>query len=188
MISVVQALISVLREARGNLARPDNDVAWSSREGPDDALGELDGLIGLIGSLEGGQLPPRLALTVLFAPTGPIQEVSLSSGWGDEFLVLRRVPRPGRAARCGSGCRVSIAYTNSRIVMTGPGSVACSTTRRRAACLTIPAPPADRPPHSSPSPEHSASIGGSDAGACYCETNQCLYHSIRQQLSRLEPF
>jgi len=24
----------------------------------------------------------------LFAPTGPIQEVSLSSGWGQEFLEL----------------------------------------------------------------------------------------------------
>ena len=27
-------------------------------------------------------------MEVLFAPTGPIQEVSLSSGWGKEFLAL----------------------------------------------------------------------------------------------------
>jgi hypothetical protein len=27
-------------------------------------------------------------LIVLFAPTGPIQEVSISSGWGNEFLDL----------------------------------------------------------------------------------------------------
>jgi hypothetical protein len=27
-------------------------------------------------------------LRVLFAPTGPIQEVSVSSGWGDAFLEL----------------------------------------------------------------------------------------------------
>jgi hypothetical protein len=26
----------------------------------------------------------------LFAPTGPIQEVSLSSGWGDMFLELAK--------------------------------------------------------------------------------------------------
>jgi hypothetical protein len=29
-----------------------------------------------------------MTLDVLFLPTGPIQEVSLSSGWGDEFLQL----------------------------------------------------------------------------------------------------
>jgi hypothetical protein len=29
-----------------------------------------------------------LELSVLFAPTGPVQEVSVSSGWGDEFLIL----------------------------------------------------------------------------------------------------
>jgi len=27
-------------------------------------------------------------MRVLFAPTGPIQEVSLSSGWGDAFLKI----------------------------------------------------------------------------------------------------
>ena len=27
-------------------------------------------------------------MAVLFLPTGPIQEVSLSSGWGDEFVAL----------------------------------------------------------------------------------------------------
>ncbi|HEX8181606.1 MAG TPA: hypothetical protein VF525_18845 [Pyrinomonadaceae bacterium] len=27
-------------------------------------------------------------MEVLFAPTGPMQEVSLSSGWGEEFLAL----------------------------------------------------------------------------------------------------
>jgi hypothetical protein len=32
----------------------------------------------------------RLTLNVLFAPTGPIQEVSISSGWADEFLAIAR--------------------------------------------------------------------------------------------------
>ena len=27
-------------------------------------------------------------MQVLFAPTGPVQEVSISSGWGEEFLTL----------------------------------------------------------------------------------------------------
>jgi hypothetical protein len=80
-----QNLIAVLREAREFLARPDNDFAWSSWEDAEAAFREIDGLISRI---EAGSLPPRLDLTVLFAPTGPIQEVSVSSGWGQEFLRL----------------------------------------------------------------------------------------------------
>jgi hypothetical protein len=78
-------LVEVLQEARGLLARPDNDFAWSSWEGAEDALRELDKLITRI---QAGDMPKRLDLEVLFAPTGPVQEVSLSSGWGQEFLKL----------------------------------------------------------------------------------------------------
>jgi hypothetical protein len=39
-------------------------------------------------SLAEGRLPPRLDMSMLFAPTGPIQEVSLSSGWGDKFIAV----------------------------------------------------------------------------------------------------
>jgi hypothetical protein len=39
----------------------------------------------LIAQLRQGSLPD---LAHLFAPTGPIQEVSVSSGWGDRFLAL----------------------------------------------------------------------------------------------------
>jgi hypothetical protein len=34
------------------------------------------------------QLPEKLNLSILFAPTGNIQEVSISSGWGEAFLEL----------------------------------------------------------------------------------------------------
>jgi len=78
-------LVQVLGEARELLTRPDNGFAWSSWEGAADALREIDGLISRIAS---GDMPRRLALEVLFAPTGPIQEVSVSSGWGEEFLRL----------------------------------------------------------------------------------------------------
>lgn len=80
-----QKLIVVLREAKELLARPDNDFAWSSWKDAASALQELDGLIS---QLESSQLPERLDLEVLFAPTGPIQEVSLSSGWSEDFIKL----------------------------------------------------------------------------------------------------
>jgi hypothetical protein len=78
-------LADVLREAREWLSRAGNDFSWSSWEDTHDALAEVSGHIAV---LDAGKLPPKLDLTVLFAPTGPIQEVSLSSGWGDEFLTL----------------------------------------------------------------------------------------------------
>jgi hypothetical protein len=80
-----QELIDILRQARKLLARPDNDFAWSSWANGNEALRDLDRIIATI---EGGALPPRLDVAVLFAPTGPIQEVSLSSGWAWEFLAL----------------------------------------------------------------------------------------------------
>lgn len=93
-------LANVLREARSLLALPDNDFSWSSWLDASAALAEVDELIA---TLESGRLPSRLKLSVLFAPTGPIQEVSISSGWGNEFLAL--------AARCDAA--VKAAYNAS---------------------------------------------------------------------------
>jgi hypothetical protein len=81
----IQKLISVLREAENFLKRPNNDFAWSPWDNATDALREIDGLISRI---ESGDMPKKADLVILFLPTGPIQEVSLSSGWGQEFLAL----------------------------------------------------------------------------------------------------
>ena len=85
MPSPLAELIEVLTRIRGLLLLPDNDFAWSSWEDAEAAVRELDGLIELLRS---GQLPSRLDMRVLFAPTGPIQEVSLSSRWGEAFLKI----------------------------------------------------------------------------------------------------
>ena|SRR4026208_1384372 len=78
----VQKLITVLRQARVLLALESNDFSWSSWKDQNHAISEIDSIIT---SLENGSLPE---IGVLFAPTGPIQEVSLSSGWAQEFLEL----------------------------------------------------------------------------------------------------
>ena len=74
-------LEAVLLETRALLARPGNNFSWSSWKDQPAALAELDELIA---EVRRGCRPE--ALGVLFLPTGPIQEVSLSSGWGQEFL------------------------------------------------------------------------------------------------------
>jgi hypothetical protein len=80
----ITRLISVFEETRMLLSRPDNDFIWSSWEDEKDALEEIDGILA---GLRSGFSDP-LTMRVLFAPTGPIQEVAISSGWGNYFLEL----------------------------------------------------------------------------------------------------
>jgi hypothetical protein len=80
----VDELIDVLLEARRLVALPGNDFTWSSFLDQESALAELDAHIARVragGADTGG-------MAVLFLPTGPMQEVSLSSGWGDAFVAL----------------------------------------------------------------------------------------------------
>jgi hypothetical protein len=78
----LRKLILILKETRSFIARDDNDFSWSSWLDQDHAISEIDSMIA---ELENGSVPK---IEVLFAPTGPIQEVGLSSGWGNEFLEL----------------------------------------------------------------------------------------------------
>lgn len=71
-----------MKEAKAFLAREENDFSWSSWTDQNHAISEIDSMIK---TLEDGSIPD---MRVLFAPTGPIQEVSLSSGWGNRFLEL----------------------------------------------------------------------------------------------------
>lgn len=87
IVRAKQALLDVLNETRGLLSLPDNDFNWSTWSNATEALSEIDGFISLIktgGSFDGSQL------SILFAPTGDIQEVSMSSGWGDRFCQVAR--------------------------------------------------------------------------------------------------
>jgi hypothetical protein len=79
----IEKLILVFEEARRLMDNPENDFAYSSWEDTETALAEIDGILS---QLRSGRLP--VVMDVLFAPTGPMQEVSLSSGWGDEFIDL----------------------------------------------------------------------------------------------------
>jgi len=75
-------VIAILTEVRELLSSPQNDFAWSTWRNREAALAEMDEVMrrARAGSVS--------ELSILFAPTGPIQEVSSSSGWGDRFLDL----------------------------------------------------------------------------------------------------
>ena len=83
--SATHELVEVLRETRDLLARATNEFVWSHWDSSADALREFDALLEQI---ESGDTTHRSELELLFAPTGSIQEVSISSGWGEEFLAV----------------------------------------------------------------------------------------------------
>ncbi|MBX9580279.1 MAG: hypothetical protein K2X87_08230 [Gemmataceae bacterium] len=78
-------LRAVLLDARSLLTRPGNHFDWCSWEDAGAALREIDRVVA---ELDHGRVPSRHTISVWFAPTGPIQEVSLGSGWAEEFLSL----------------------------------------------------------------------------------------------------
>jgi hypothetical protein len=79
------ALTAILRETQELLTRESNDFAWSHWRDAQEADAELEKYLRLIERRDYSQL---FDLEVLFAPTGSIQEVSISSGWGQEFLSV----------------------------------------------------------------------------------------------------
>ena len=75
-------LIYVFEDAGRLLSRPENDYSYSSWEDNSDATSEIGAILT---ALRNGELP---STGILFAPTGPMQEVAVISGWGGEFLDL----------------------------------------------------------------------------------------------------
>jgi hypothetical protein len=80
----MENLRSVLREVRARLADPGGDFVTAGWDDQSHALAELDRHIA---AAEVHRVD-RAALSLLFAPTGRLQEFSLANGWADDFLQL----------------------------------------------------------------------------------------------------
>jgi hypothetical protein len=78
-------MINVLESAKELLSLEENDFSWSFWNDMHEANIEIDSIINILSKKI---LPNKNKISVLFAPTGPIQEVSLSSGWGETFIKL----------------------------------------------------------------------------------------------------
>lgn len=78
----IRKLVHVFEDAKRLLSRSENDYSYSSWEDNADAIAEIDAILA---ALRTGELPRS---AILFAPTGPMQEVAICSGWGGDFLDL----------------------------------------------------------------------------------------------------
>lgn len=80
-----ESLVHVLEDAKALVSREGNDFAWSTWKDREHAISEIDGYIAKVRQ---GDRSLYSDLWMMFAPTGDLQEVSLSSGWAQEFLEL----------------------------------------------------------------------------------------------------
>lgn len=76
--------IDVIVKMRALLARSENDFPWSSRSDQTAALTDIDEPIAEVRRVR----LQNVILDASFAPSGPIQEASSSSGWAREFLTI----------------------------------------------------------------------------------------------------
>ncbi len=77
-------LMSVLATTKEYLAR--SELAGLPDEDPREAIEDLDELISHL--LDPAANPAPEFYRVLFAPTGPIQEIAMANDWHDEYAAL----------------------------------------------------------------------------------------------------
>jgi hypothetical protein len=80
----ISKIIEVLKILRDKIT-DDSDVAWTRYESPGHLRQDIDKNIELLTT---GNLSSLSDLQLMFAPTGVFQEISISNGWGDEFLKI----------------------------------------------------------------------------------------------------
>jgi hypothetical protein len=77
------SLIDVLKRCR-ELTSASQDADWAHA-----GVSEIVAVLGrAIEAIEVGREPNRRELTLLFAPTGDLQETSMANGWAEDYLAL----------------------------------------------------------------------------------------------------
>ncbi|MFX3633579.1 MAG: hypothetical protein ACE3L7_24825 [Candidatus Pristimantibacillus sp.] len=78
-------LVDLLWEVRKLIDSPDTDVTWSNYRSVEEALSALNTYIN---RLNKGDKSVFSEIQLLFAPTGSLQEISISNGWSNEYIEL----------------------------------------------------------------------------------------------------
>jgi hypothetical protein len=78
-------IIAILGEIRELVRGPNTDVIWSRYNTIDEALADIDQHIARLTMSDVSKIGD---VKLLFAPTGAFQEISLGSGWSDEYLEI----------------------------------------------------------------------------------------------------
>ena len=88
MTDIFDELIEILLEVRLLVDSPDTDIAWSKFNSLDEALSDIDLHID---KAKRHDESIKYDMKVLFGPTSSLQEISISSGWGEHFLKIANI-------------------------------------------------------------------------------------------------
>ena len=80
----IQQLIRIINTVKSKIT-DDTDVVWAGYDNPDELREDIENDLK---ELKAGDLDKLDTFKAHFLPTATFQEVSLSNGWGDEFLLL----------------------------------------------------------------------------------------------------
>jgi len=83
-LNYIQKIVDILVNIR-NRINPETDVVWTSFTTPKQLIESINAYIK---SLQEGDYEVLGNLSMMFAPTGIYQELSISNGWGEDFLQL----------------------------------------------------------------------------------------------------
>jgi dATP pyrophosphohydrolase len=84
---VEEILVNLLDEIKEIIRTQDTDVLWSSFDTKEDFLKELDNHIQRFQNNDFSSIEKLIGL---FLPTGDLQEIAISSGWGEEYLAISK--------------------------------------------------------------------------------------------------
>lgn len=77
-------LLSILSMTKEFLIRSKNE-GWQDKQ-PSEIVQEVSNIISYL--LDSGDNYLSELTSILYAPTGPIQEIALSNGWGEAYMLL----------------------------------------------------------------------------------------------------
>ena len=78
-------LIEILETVKKLILEPRTDISWSIFDSKDELIIEIDAHIQKLKLKNFSKIKD---LILLFAPTSDFQEISLSSGWGNQYLNI----------------------------------------------------------------------------------------------------
>ena len=86
-IDINENLIKLLNEIIELVSTQDTSMVWSTYDTKEVLILELKNYIQ---RLQNNDFSPIEQLISLFLPTGDLQEIAISSGWGEEYLSISK--------------------------------------------------------------------------------------------------
>ncbi len=84
----IKEVIKVLEKVKEIIVNYELDLSYSTYESEKQLISDLDVYIT---KLKTNDLSCKKEISVLFAPTGDLQEIAIDSGWSDEYIELAQI-------------------------------------------------------------------------------------------------